>query len=278
MSEIEALRDLAKALGGRTAEEIAYVLARLTEPQLRSLFECWALWAHDGQLAPAGDWSEWLMMAGRGFGKTRAGAEWVSELARSHPGARIALIGGTPAEVERVMIQGESGLIAVARTGEEVGWHPSRGLVRFSGGAEAFVYSGANPDSLRGPQHHFAWCDELAKWAHPQATWDNLKLGLRLGTRPRALMTTTPRPIALLRRLVGAADTAISRGRTRDNLNLPDAVQAELNDLYGGTRFGRQELDGELIEEVEGALWTRAGNERDRARAPASCKRVVIGV
>ena len=238
----------------------------------------WLKSIHRHQWPPQGEWNTWLILGGRGAGKTRAGAEWVSEMARGHPGARIALVGGTPVEVERVMIRGESGLIAVARTGEEVGWHPSRGLVRFSGGAEAFVYSGANPDSLRGPQHHFAWCDELAKWAYPQATWDNLKLGLRLGERPRALVTTTPRPIALLRALVGAPDTVITRGRMQDNLNLADAFSAEMLARYGGTRFGRQELDGELIEDVEGALWTRDAIERGRARAPEVLKRVVIGV
>ena len=252
-------------LADRDEADHLYVARRLTMPQLRTLFEAWFIWAHDGQLPPDGAWRTWLMMTGRGFGKTRAGAEWVSELARrGGPGLRIALVGATPAEVERVMVKGESGLIAVARAEEDLLWYPTRGLVEFSSGAQAFVYSGANPDGLRGPQHHFAWCDELAKWAYPEATWDNLMLGLRLGAEARALVTTTPRPIALLRRLLGAGSSALTRGRTADNLNLADDFVGDVTERYGGTRLARQELDGELIEDVEGALWTRATIEKGR--------------
>jgi phage terminase large subunit-like protein len=261
-----------------------YVVARLTEPELRTLREQWTFWAHDGQLAPPGDWRTWLMMAGRGFGKTRAGAEWVSALARADGSLRIALVGANPAEVERVMIRGESGLIAVARTGEDLLWYPTRGLIEFSSGARAYVYSGANPESLRGPEHHHAWCDELAKWAYPEAAWSNLMLGLRLGPAARALVTTTPRPLALLRRLMADPAVAKSHGRTSDNPYLPGEFVAAVTGLYAGTRLGRQELDGELIEELEGALWTREMIEKGRgeAWAPAFAgerlRRIVVGV
>ena len=200
------------------------------------------------------------MMTGRGFGKTRAGAEWISALARADGGLRIALVGATLAEVERVMVCGESGLISVARRGEKVTWKRSRGLVEFASGAQAFAYSGASPDGLRGPEHHYAWCDELAKWAYPQETFDNLMLGLRLGAGARALVTTTPRPLALMRRLVGESDVLVTRGRTADNFSLPPNVVARLTERYGGTRFARQELDGELVEDAEGALVDARGD------------------
>lgn len=266
-------------LGDCTEEEQAWLLARLTGPEIVTLAECWPAWAHEGQLAPTGDWRTWLMLAGRGFGKTRAGAEWVCEMARrGGEGLRIALVGATPGEVDRVMVRGTSGLMRAARFDEDLLWYPTRGLVQFSSGAQAFAYSGANPEALRGPEHHFAWCDELAKWAFPQAAWDNLMLGLRLGEGARVMVTTTPRPIALLRRIVGESATAITSGRTTDNLNLPADFVAAVTGLYGGTRLGRQELEGELIEDVEGALWTRALIEKCRAQAPETLTRVLIGV
>ena len=259
--------------------EQAWLVARLSGPERVTLEEYWPAWAHDGQLPPQGEWRTWLMLAGRGFGKTRAGAEMVSELARrGGERLRIALVGATPAEVERVMVLGESGLFAVSRFDEDLLWIPSRGLVMFASGAQAFAYSGANPEGLRGPEHHVAWCDELAKWAYPEATWDNLMLGLRLGDGARAIVTTTPRPIPLMKRLLAAPDTIVSRGRTHDNLNLPDDFVAGVTGLYAGTRLGRQELDGELIEDVEGALWTRALIEDCRAHAPEALARVVVGV
>lgn len=247
-------------------------------PLARRLDRRWEAWAHDGQLPPDGGWRIWLMLAGRGFGKTRAGAEWVSALARADGRMRIALVAATIGEAMRVMVLGESGLMAVARDEEELLFYPSRGLVQFPSGAEATLHSGANPEGLRGPEHHAAWCDELAKWEHPTATWDNLMLGLRLGAAPRTLVTTTPRPIALLRRLMAAPDVAKTRGRTRDNPNLPADFVAAVTERYGGTRLGRQELGGELIEEVEGALWTRALIEKRRARAPETLRRILIGV
>ena len=250
-------------------DEIRFFLRGLTVPELRRLERAWALWAHRGQKPPQGAWRVWLMLAGRGFGKTRAGAEWVSQLARADGSLRIALVGGTIDEVANVMIHGQSGLMAVAPLEEgQLQWVPSTRTLTFPNGALAFAYSGERPDKLRGPEHHIAWCDELAKWGHPQETWDNLMLGLRLGQRPRVLVTTTPRPISLVRKLAGDPKTAGTKvpGRTRDNPHLSEIFVADVRERYGGTRLGRQELDGELIGDVEGALWTRDLVERCRHR------------
>ncbi|MGN6271226.1 MAG: DNA-packaging protein [Sphingomonas sp.] len=244
----------------------------------RELLKRWAFWADPRQLPPEGDWRTWLLMAGRGFGKTRAGAEWVRSLAEGDSAARIALVGATRAEARAVMVEGDSGVLAVSPAATRPRWEPSRGALTWRNGAKAFVYSGENPDGLRGPQHSAAWCDEIAKWAYPQASWDMLAMTLRLGERPRTLVTTTPRPIALLRRLKEAPDTATVQGRTADNRMLPEAFLAAMAADYGGTRLGRQELDGELIEDVAGALWTRDGLEACRVGAAPAVRRVVIGV
>lgn len=276
-------REWRETLSRLDPAELGRRMRRLEQEEIALLEPAWAARARGGQLPPGGDWRVWLLLAGRGYGKTRAGAEWVSALARANAGLRIALVGATIDEVARVMIEGRSGLIAVAAAEEDVIWRPTAGVLTFASGAQAFAYSGANPDGLRGPEHHVAWCDELAKWARPRETWDNLVLGLRLGRCPRVLVTTTPRPIPLLRELI--VDAAVTRGRTADNPDLPAAFVESVTARYGGTRFGRQELDGELIEEVEGALWTRALVERCRVRGPGprageqgGLARVVVGV
>jgi phage terminase large subunit-like protein len=278
MSDFGWVAAIVRELARLDEADLLRVLRGLTLPQLRVFPIAWSVWAHEGQLPPEGAWRVWLMMAGRGFGKTRAGAEWVSALARARPDAVIALVGATPAEVERVMIRGSSGLMAVARDDEDILYYPTRGRIQFASGAQAFVYSGANPEALRGPEHDAAWCDELAKWAYPDAAWDNLMMGLRASEGARVLITTTPRPIALLRRLIADPTARVTRGRTADNDALPQDFRARMLADYGGTRLGRQELDGELIEDVEGALWTRALIEKCRAQAPEALARVVVGV
>jgi phage terminase large subunit-like protein len=257
----------------------AWFLGGLSEPVRRALFHEWSWQAHGGQRAPEGEWRTWLLMAGRGFGKTRAGAQWLLERIAETPGARVALVGASREEAAKVMVEGPSGLLALARHDAAPVWHPTLGTLRFPGGAEAFLYSGAHPDGLRGPEHHFAWCDEIAKWRHPNRTWDNLQMGLRLGERPRAVVTTTPRRGRILVRLRGLAGTVETGGRTADNAHLPDAFVEWARDTYGGTRLGRQELDGVLLEDVEGALWTRDVIERARhAGALPAWRRVVVGV
>jgi phage terminase large subunit-like protein len=258
------------------------LLAALTEAQRREFAGRWGVWAHRGQCAPAGTWRVWLIRAGRGFGKTRAGAEWVSQFARDHPGSRIALVGGTAPDVARVMVEGTSGLIAVARADERVAWSRIRGELRFASGAVAHVYAASAPEGLRGPEHHAAWCDELAKWAGgPQgadAAWDNLMMGLRSGAKPRVVVTTTPRPNALMRRVMAMPETVETRGATRDNPHLSTRFVADMETLYGGTRLGRQELEGEMIDDVAGALWTRAMIEAARTAKTCDPVRVVVAV
>ena len=236
-------------------------------------------WAAKGQLPPQKDcWRTWLMMAGRGFGKTRAGAEWVHRLAWSRP-MRIALVAATIDEARAVMVEGVSGILSVARRQRHrVKWEPSMGRLTWPRGTVAQLFSGDNADGLRGPEHHAAWCDELAKWRQADAAWDNLQMGLRAGARPRALVTTTPRPIALLKRLLADPRTVQTGGKTKDNLSLPRSFVDVMMDSYAGTRLGRQELDGELIEDVEGSLWPRELIERARAEAPARLDRIVVGV
>ena len=244
----------------------------LSEQEQLGFLHRWSFWARPEQLSPEGDWSVWLIMAGRGFGKTRAGAEWVRGIAEDDGSARFALVGANYAETRTVMVEGESGLLSIAPPKQRPVWEPSLKRLTWENGAQAHLYSAAEPEGLRGPQHSHAWCDEVAKWMNnagqAQAAWDNLKLGLRLGFRPQIVATTTPRPVALLRGLVGAEGVVISRGRTQDNLlHLPEAFVTAMVADYGGTRLGRQELDGELIEDLEGALWTRAMIEGCRVGA-----------
>jgi phage terminase large subunit-like protein len=238
----------------------------LGEEERDALDRHWPGWAHPGQLAPAGDWRVWVLMAGRGFGKTLAGAHWVAAAMRADDRLSVALVAATIDEARAVMVEGRSGLLGVA--GDLVDdWSPSRRLLRFRGGATATLFSGASPDRLRGPEHHIAWCDELAKWREPGDTWDNLQLGLRLGPRPRALVTTTPRPGPVLRRIMAESGCIATRGATRDNPHLPPAYLGAVERLYAGTRLGRQEMEGELLAEG-GALWTPETLEACRLSDP----------
>jgi len=240
--------------------------------------QSWNFWARDDQAAPLEDWRVWLVMAGRGYGKTRMGAEWVRALAAQHAGARFALVGATLNEARAVMVEGESGLLSLPYS-ERPLWEPSLRRLTWANGAMATLFSAAEPESLRGPQHDFAWADEIAKWPSGIKAWDNLMLGLRLGENPRAMATTTPRPVPLVRRLNAEKGVTITHGRTTDNdMNLPPDFIASVRAIYAGTRLGRQELDGELIADAAGALWSRDLLERQRASAAPELKRVVIGV
>ncbi|MCB1495654.1 MAG: DNA-packaging protein [Bauldia sp.] len=225
------------------------------------------------------------MLGGRGAGKTRAGAEWVRGLAlgippfADGPVERIALVGETFADVREVMIEGISGLLRVHETAEQPEWQPTRRRLVWRNGAVAQAFSAEDPEGLRGPQFAAAWSDELAKWRHAEATWDMLQFGLRLGTRPRQMVTTTPRPTPLLRRLIAASDTAITRATTRANRkNLAAGFIERVVGRYAGTRLGRQELEGELIEDRADALWQRAAIEAARIEAPPPLRRIVVAV
>ena len=261
-------------------EERARLIGEMPRKYVQELEERWYTWAHDGQREPPGDWPVWLIRAGRGFGKTRAGSEWVSEVARRMRGARIALVAANEGDGIRVMIEGSSGLIAVARADENPRWRYRLRELHFDSGAVATLFSAEAPENLRGPEHHAAWCDELAKWRHGDASWDNLMMGMRLGENPRVLVTTTPRPVPLMTKIEKIPGREMTLGRTAENPHLPPSFVTHMIAQYGGTRLGRQELDGEMLEDVEGALWTRGLIERCRVDADSVGKpvRVVIGV
>lgn len=279
-----ARTSLAETLLALEPHERRTELKRMSERQRRSLKRHWRLWAHQGQVPPDDGWHTWLVMAGRGFGKTRAGAEWVRSVAEADGGARIALVAASLGEARRVMIEGESGLLAIAPPKTRPDFEPSKRLLSWPNGAQATIYSAAEPESLRGPQHSHAWADEIAKWeqsgGRATGTWDNLLLGLRLGRIPRVVATTTPRAVPLLKRLLAQPDTLVTRGRTADNAdNLPPGFLRSVRSEFGGSLLARQELEGELVDDIEGALWTRALLEECRERsAPADPVRIVIGV
>ncbi len=211
---------------------------------------------HPAQLPPAGDWRYWLILAGRGFGKTRAGAEWVREqvaLGRK----RIALIGPTMADVRDVMVEGPSGLLNVCPPDDLPVFQSSRRRLVWPSGAKAFLYSSLEPERLRGPQHDAAWADELAAWVNLQATWDQVQFGLRLGPNPRLVATTTPKPLPLIKALLADPDCSTTRGTTYENQeHLSPAFISRIVRRYEGTRLGRQELHAEVLDDAPGALWT----------------------
>lgn len=249
-------------------------------PRERLRLAFWWDWqAHYKQIEPDGDWQVWLMLAGRGFGKTRAGAEWVLEQVRRMPGARIALVGGNLDEAARVMVEGDSGIMACAPPNDQPDWRRGKHELRFSNGAIAQLFSGADGNRLRGPQHHFAWADELGKWTDGKRTWDNL-MSLRLGERPRVVVTTTPGNPALLGDIQKLSGTRTTGGRTNENVHLSPAFLETMEEAYAGTRLARQELDGELLGEADGALWQRVVLDGCRIGPlpPESITRVVIGV
>jgi len=255
------------------------ILARLNDLEAAVLLYEWPFWARENQLPPAGDWTHWLMLAGRGFGKTRAGAEWVRRMAEANPGSRTALVAPTLHDARSIMVEGESGLMAICPPWNRPRFEPSKRRLIWPNGSIAALYSAEEPERLRGPQHHGAWCDELCSWRRGQETWDNLMFGLRLGAHPRTAITTTPKPTPLLKALVGEARTVITRGTTFENLdNLAPAFAAEILAKYEGTRTGRQELMAEILEDVPGALWQRGQLEALRIEAVPHLRRIVVAV
>ena len=283
--------NLHERLAALTDDEHREALRPWDMPERKKLLRGWYSKARTSQVVPDGDWHTWLVMAGRGFGKTRTGAEWVQRAAMKGA-ARIAIVGATLHEARAVMVEGESGLLRAGRQSLRPSFEPSLRRLSWPTGAKGFLYSADDPDAMRGAQHSHAWGDEIAKWPQGLDVWMNLRMGLRLGKEPRAVLTTTPRPVPLVRRLLEEALAGhaiiVTRGRTVENTaNLPPAFLEAVTEAYGGTRLGRQELDGELIEEVEGALWSRALIEQCRVRPvnpagqggdDAGFARVVIGV
>src|SRR5436309_933485 len=264
-------------------KQAAEFLMRQRTAECERLAKFWRRFSLPHQCEPllaqsGATWTTWLILGGRGAGKTRAGAEWVRAQAHD-PRARIALIGETMRDVREVMIEGVSGLLGVHPDVARPHWEPSRGRLAWPSGAIAQAFSAEDPDSLRGPQFSAAWCDELAKWRHAEATFDMLQFGLRLGVRPRQVITTTPRPMALLKRLIADPATALTHAGTAANAwHLAPAFLETIVARYQGTRLGRQELLGEMIEERADALWSRGAIESCRVEKAPPCSRIVVAV
>jgi phage terminase large subunit-like protein len=237
--------------------------------------------ARPNQLPPPGEWLTWLVLAGRGFGKSRCGAEWVRAQVNNKSARRIALIAETQKDLEEVMVFGDSGIYSVFPPHQKPKVTKKPIKIEFHTGAIATGYNATEPDQLRGPNFDAAWCDELCKWRYARETWDQLQFGLRLGTHPRQIVTTTPRPIPILKEILKASTTVITRGVTKDNYaNLAASFIKTITDKYAGTRLGRQELSAEILDDVPDALWTRAALDRDR-RGPNDIpplKRIVVAI
>lgn len=278
--------------------QVKAALASLTDEQCEQLLHDWRFIARDEQIAPGGDWLTWLVLAGRGFGKTRLGAEWVREQVKSGV-MRLHLVAPTASDARDVMVEGESGLLSVCwggdktNAGDHLGrplYEPSKRRLTWANGAMATLFSAEEPERLRGPQCEAMWCDELAAWGwtgnspnptRMRGTWDMAMFGLRLGAHPRACVTTTPKPVALLREIIADKRTVVTRGSTYANAaNLAATFLQAIRDKYEGTRLGRQELEAELIEEAEGALWSREMIEAARmtGKPLPQMKRVVVAI
>lgn len=253
------------------------LLASYDDETLAAIRAIWHFHAREEQRTPEHDWFVWLYCAGRGAGKTRTGAEWVRE--RVDAGvSRINLVSRTAADVRDTMVEGESGLRSVFPESQRPVYESSKRRVVFHTGAIALMFSSEEPDQLRGPQCEIAWCDEICAWKYVEETWANLLMGLRLGTKPQAMVTTTPRPILLLRQLMADPRTAVTRGSTYANAaNLAADTIAYLRRKYEGTAIGQQELHAAILDESPGALWRRAWFDSHRAAAPA-LRRVIVAV
>lgn len=236
--------------------------------------------ARPKQLAPEGDWTNWLILAGRGFGKTRTGAEWVRERVEQGSAKRIAIVGKTPADVRDVMIEGESGIVTISPPWNKPDYQPSRRRIVWANGATAHIFSSYEPDQLRGPQFDTAWCDELASWEYVDETWDNLMFGLRLGEKPQVCITTTPRPLDLLKNLKNQENTIVTTGSSYENeQNLAKTFFSSILSKYKNTRLGMQEIYAEILEESEGALWKREWFDESRLEyKPEDLESVVVGI
>jgi predicted phage terminase large subunit-like protein len=261
-------------------------LSSLSPAELDHLATDWQFWARPEQLPPSGDWRRWVILAGRGNGKTRTGSEWTKSVACGDTpltGGQcrsIAIIAETAKDARQVIAEGPSGILAVHHKDFRP-TYTERGGFTWPNGARGLIYNATEPDQLRGPNFDAAWCDELAKWRYAQETWDMLQFGLRLGTHPRQVITTTPRPIPLLKTILALPKTVIVRGKTHDNAaNLAQEFLEDIKARYEGTRLGRQELNGEILDDIPGALWTRAAIDERRIGPGAlpAMVRVVVGV
>lgn len=272
---------LAAAFAALPEAEQKRRLALLSDEQAAAMLTDWGFWARPEQMTPPGDWRVWFLNAGRGFGKTRTGAEWVREQVDAGRN-RGALIGPTAGDVRDVMIEGESGLLSVFPRHQRPVYEPSKRRITFYTGAISTCYSADEPERLRGPQHEYGWADEVAAWRYMKEAWDQFMFGLRLGDDPRACVTTTPKPKALLKKLLAHPRTHVTRGSTYDNAaNLADAFLEVILDEYEGTTLGRQELHAEILEEDPNALWERSrivALRRDALPDGVELQRVVVAI
>jgi predicted phage terminase large subunit-like protein len=272
---LHANNSLAESLALLPEAERKKALESLTDGEAAGLLHDWKFWARSNQLAPEGNWSTWLALAGRGFGKTEAGAQWVRQ--RVAQGARsIALVAETQKDLEEVMV---ARLIAIhpVKEAPEVRYKPVRMI--WPNGAVALGYNGTEPDQLRGPEFDTAWCDELAKYRYARETWDILQFTMRKGDDPRVFVTTTPRPIPLIKDLVKDPSTVVTGGSTFDNAaNLPPKFLERLAEQYKGTRLGRQELYAEILDDIPGALWRHEQFEAGRVKSAPDLQRVVVAI
>jgi phage terminase large subunit-like protein len=276
-------------------EQLEEYLSELTPKQLDEISHSYEFWARPTQLEPEGNtWNTWLFNAGRGAGKTWTGSNWVRHRVKRGD-KRIACVAPTKGDVRRVMVEGESGFLNMCWAGDKTyrgapmgfpEWSPTNNTLTWENGATATFFSAEDPDRLRGPQFHAAWCDEVSSWRNQQDVWDMLQFTLRLGKHPRVMVTTTPKPTKLMRKLIKADSTFITGGSTFDNsANLASTFLSKIKEDYEGTRLGRQELYAEMLEEAEGALWTTevldaALDEtiEDRVEFATTLQRVVISI
>lgn len=257
-------------------------IKRLPKERAFRLKYAWAAWARDKQLAPPGDWSTWVVRAGRGWGKTLTGAQWVIEKAERYLGCHIALVGRTVADTRKVMIEGISGILSISPPWFMPVYEPSKRQLTWPNGTIATTYSADEPDQLRGPQHSFAWADERAAWQYDDA-WDQLSFGLRIepapGVTPQCIVTTTPRNTKAIKELLADSSTVSTRGSTYENTeNLSPRFIREIERRYAGTRMGLQEIEGEVVDDIEGALWKRKWIDDGRVVKRPDLKRIVVAI
>lgn len=250
-----------------------------------TLYSEWLDTARDSQLVPSGDWNIWLILAGRGWGKTRTGAMSTILYALRNPEVQVAVVTPTFGDLRRVAFQGVSGILQflpkdAVLPGKGQGFNASANEIKLHNGSKIIGFAATEPERLRGPQFHAAWCDEIAAWRYPEA-FDQLMFGLRLGENPKCIITTTPKPTPFVRKLLDRSNTVITRGSTFENAdNLAPAAIQQLQEKYGGTRLGRQELEAEVLDDTEGALWSYSQIEQARCTEPETPEmdRIVVAV
>jgi phage terminase large subunit-like protein len=279
MDQAEAPSQAAE-LAGLSGQDRTAILEQLSDQEIERLYYEWEFWARPKQLEPEGKWLIWLILAGRGWGKSKTGAETVRRWIETGRYRRLALVARTAADVRDVMIEGDAGLLTISPPWFRPRWEPSVRKLTWPNGAIGMTYSAEEPNVFRGPAHDGAWLDEIAAWKYPEeALHECLLPGMRIGQDPRIVATTTPKGTKFMRDLVAEPTTRLTRGKTRENIaNLAPTFLTSVVGKLVGTRLGRQELDAELLEDVEGALWTRARIELLRIRTAPPMRRIVVAI